>query len=287
MVRTLPVLANPRPSEEKRAPTTANTSIYVIDDNLLIWQLAKDGTAVQVALPETATDPLDVATGPGGLLHVLCAGVTGSKVLRANDKQATRWEEIEVETRLQRIACAPDGRIWAIDDAGGVLVLHPENLTPTYHSVRESFADEISVGGDGRVWVVSTEERLAGRVVKWLIESEGAWTSLPAPSSAVKVAAAPDGVAWTINSLGAVWRLHPLGSGNFDECQADTDCNKCLFGGGLSDFAKDIAVDAGGTVWALGTEYTTGGYQLLRLDDKASKRFVRAVGFGGIRISAG
>lgn len=286
MTRMLPVLGKPSiATQELPTAAAADASVYVIDDDLAVWRCDPSGDLTQVPLPESFV-PLHISTAPGRFLHVLGAAEEGSRVLRASDKEGTNWEEIEVSTRLQRIACAPDGRIWALDDAGAVLVFSAEDATPVYHS-GEGFADEISVGGDGRVWVVSSEERFAGRVVKWVIESEGSWVSLPAPSSAIKVAAAPDGVAWTVNSLGAVWRLHPLGSGNFDECQADTDCNKCHFGGGLSDFAKDIAVDANGAVWVLGTQHTQGGYQLLRLADKTAKRYVRLASFGGIKIAAG
>jgi streptogramin lyase len=176
--------------------------------------------------------------------------------------------------------------LWGIDDALEVWSFRFGAQPDEW--IREgekNFAEEISVGGDGRVWVVSTEERYAGRVVRWRARGDQAWTSLPAPSSAVKLAAAPDGVAWTINSMGAIWRLHPLGSGNFAECQVDTDCDRCIFGG-RRDFAKDIAVDGNGSVWALSLDSVQGGYQLLRLTDKSSKRFER-VAVGGIRLCAG
>lgn len=283
----LPVLTSSAFTNQVReaAPTkSANSSAYIIDENLTIWRCNQSGTMEQVELPESI-DPLDMSIGPGGRLHVLTTGASGSKILRASDGQATNWDHLEVAVHLRHIACGPDGRIWVLDETGGVQVLHPEDgrLEPRSES---GFADEISVGGDGRVWVISTEIRYAGRVVKWLIESNGEWTSLPAPSAAMKLAAAPDGVAWTINAQGAIWRLHPLGSGNFAECQVDTDCERCQFGT-RRDFAKDIAVDASGTVWALGVQYTNGGYQVMHLDDHVSKRFEPTLAFGGIRIAAG
>ncbi len=285
----LPVLTSSAFSNEVReaAATTKTTdsSAYVIDENLTIWRCNQNGVMDQIELPESI-DPLDISIGPGGRLHILTHGTTGSKILRATDKQATNWDHIEVPVLLRRIACGPDGRIWVIDEAGGVQVLHPEDGILELRSEPNKFADEISVGGDGRVWVISTEVRYAGRVVKWLIESNREWTSLPAPSAATKLAAAPDGVAWTINSQGAIWRLHPLGSGNFAECQVDTDCERCQFGT-RRDFAKDIAVDASGTVWALGVQYTNGGYQLMHLADHLSKRFEPTVALGGIRVAAG
>lgn len=285
----LPILTVSDLSKENQlaAPSTrtTNSSAYVIDEDLSVWRCDQNGMMDKVTLPESI-DPIDISIGPGGILHLLTHGNNASRIFRATDKQATDWQQIEVPMVLKRIACGPDGRIWVINEAGGVLVFHPDEGTLEPRSESERFADEISVGGDGRVWVISTEERYAGRVVKWLVESNGEWTSLPAPSAAVKLAAAPDGVAWTINSQGAIWRLHPLGSGNFAECQVDTDCERCIFGT-RRDFAKDIAVDANGTVWALGLQYTRGGYQLMHLADQLTKRFEPIVSFGGIRVAAG
>lgn len=275
-----------RPDLDKVArPAPTDSSVFVIDENLWVWRSDPDGAMKQVELP-TAADPIDINVGPGGLLHVLTDADTGSTIFKATDKRATGWERVEVPVRLRRIACGPDGRIWAVDEARAVRVLRPEDGTLEYRSEPEMFADEISVGGDGRIWVIGTEERYSGRVVKWLVESQGEWVSLPAPSAAIKLAAAPDGVAWTINSMGAIWRLHPLGSGNFAECQVDTDCERCIFGE-RRDFAKDIAVDAAGSVWALGLQYTTGGYQLMHLADQSSKRFEPAMAMGGIKVAAG
>jgi streptogramin lyase len=284
----LPILTIPDHSKENQpaAPSikTTNSTAYVIDEDLTVWRCDQNGTMDQVSLPESI-DPVDINIGPGGILHLLTHGTSGSVIFKATDKQATDWQKIEMPIVVKHIACGPDGRIWVINEAGGVMVFNPEDGTLEPRS-EPGFADEISVGADGRVWVISTEERYAGRVVKWLLESNGEWSSLPAPSAATKVAAAPDGFAWTINSQGAIWRLHPLGSGNFAECQVDTDCVRCNFGT-IRDFAKDIAVDANGTVWALGLQYTRGGYQLMHLADQSGKRFEPIVSFGGIRVAAG
>lgn len=285
MTMTLPVLTPSQLRTEEPA-TTTDSSVFVIDENLAVWRCdPESGDLDQVALPDSV-EPVDVCVGPGGLLLVLAEDGPGAKILKATDKLATGWEHVEVAAPLRRIGCGPDGRIWAIGEARGVWVRRPEDGT-LERRAEDNFADEISVGGDGRVWVISTEERYSGRVIKWLDEASGGeWVSMPAPSAAVKLAASPDGVAWSVNSMGAIWRLHPLGSGNFSECQVDIDCDKCLFGG-QRDFAKDVAVDGAGTVWLLGVKYTEGGYQLMRLADKASRRFQKRSDFGGIKLAAG
>ena len=285
MTMTLPIFT-PTPQRTAKPVTKIDSSVFVIDDNLAVWRCdPESGSLDQVALPE-GVEPVDICASPGGLLHVLSDAEGGAEIYKATDKPATDWNRLEVTARLRRIACGPDGRIWAIDEARGVWVRRVEDGV-LERRAEDDFADEISVGGDGRVWVISTEERYSGRVIKWLDGSGGGdWVSMPAPSAAVKLAASPEGVAWSVNSMGAIWRLHPLGSGNFSECQVDIDCDKCLFGG-RRDFAKDIAVDGSGTVWFLGVKYTDGGYQLMRLADKETRRFQKLPDFGGIKLAAG
>jgi streptogramin lyase len=285
MTMTLPIL-KPTPQRTIEPATKTDSSVFVIDENLAVWRCDHEtGELDQVALPE-GVEPVDICVGPGGLLLVLSDAEDGSEIHKATDRLATGWNRLEVAARLRRIASGPDGRIWAVDEARGVLVRRAEDGT-LERRAEDDFADEISVGGDGRVWVISTEERYSGRVIKWLDGVGGGdWVSMPAPSAAVKLAASPEGVAWSVNSMGAIWRLHPLGSGNFSECQVDIDCDKCLFGG-RRDFAKDIAVDGSGTVWFLGVKYTDGGYQLMRLADQGTRHFQKLPDVGGVKLAAG
>lgn len=285
MTMTLPVLPSTLQSNGKPA-TKTDTSVFIIDDDLAVWRCEPEsGGLEQVELPEDV-EPVDICVGAGGVLLVLSDAEDGAEIHKATDKLAADWERLEVGARLRRIACGPDGRIWAIDEARGVWVRRAEDGTLERRAA-DDFADEISIGGDGRVWVISTEERYSGRVIKWLDEAgSGDWVSMEAPSAAIKLAAAPEGFAWTVNSMGAIWRLHPLGSGNFSECQVDIDCDKCLFGG-RRDFAKDIAVDGAGTVWFLGVNYTEGGYQLMRLANQTTRHFQKLPEVGGIKLAAG
>lgn len=285
MTTTLPVLTNSDLGKARRVPAV-DSSVFLIDDNLKVWRCdPESGEIGEVALPDSA-EPVDICVGPGGRLHVLVDDVAGAKIFKATDKWAMSWDQLEIPMTLRRISCGPDGRIWVISEARGVWMRRAEDGTLERRSEQDRFADEISVGGDGRVWVISTEERYSGRVIKWLGDTQGNWISMPAPSAAVKLAASPDGVAWSVNSMGAIWRLHPLGSGNFSECQVDIDCDKCLFGG-RRNFAKDIAVDGAGMIWLLGVNYTEGGYQLMRLADQSSRRFQKTADFGGIKLTAG
>ncbi len=273
------------PSAPAPAPATATAITYLIDDTLSVLRLVRGSRAERVALPP-AMSPLEI-TVAGGLLHVLALEGTTQVILSAVDPTAAGWTQLRLQEEVRRIAVSPNGHLWAIDATRHVRIVNRATGTLEPAPAPPAEADEISVGADGKVWIISTEERYAGRVVKWLDRGETSWQALPPPSAAVKVAAAGNGLAWTINSLGALWRLHPLGSGNFAECQVATECERCVFGN-RRHFARDVAVDASDVVWALGVELAaTGGYQVLYLADPASKRFEVIADVGAIRLAAG
>lgn len=281
LVRDIRKSTGPRsvPSQAGASPS----DVYLIDENLSVIKRDSAGGTRPVHLCDSVV-PRDLCVAPGGTLYVLADEGDASSVFRSDDTEATSWTKMQCQSRLKRLACGPDGALWAVDDVGGVRSFHFGDDVNHAQVEEAGFAEEISVGGDGRVWVVSTEERYAGRVVRWRAKGQHTWTSLPAPSSAVKLSAAPDGVAWTVNSMGAIWRLHPLGSGNFSECQVDTDCDRCIFGS-RREFARDVCVDRAGNVWALSVNQVQGGFQLMRLVDEATKQF-EVTGVGAIRIAA-
>lgn len=271
---------------QRSAPSQAcgpPSKAYLIDENLSVVQCDSVGKTQPVHLSESVL-PRDLCVGPGGTLYVLADDGDTSSVFRLDDADAADWAKMQCRSRLRRLACAPDGALWAIDDAGGLRSFGFGGGADEAQVEGQDFAEEVSVGGDGRVWVVSTEPRYAGRVVRWRARGQHTWTSLPAPSSAIKLSAGPDGVAWTVNSMGAIWRLHPLGSGNFSECQVDTDCDRCIFGT-RREFARDVSVDPAGTVWALSVNQVKGGFQLMRLADKTTKHF-EVIEAGAIRLAA-
>jgi Tectonin domain len=273
-----------RQSNALSQAVSSPSHVYLIDENLSILKCDSAGKTLHVRLSESdAVIPRDLCVSPGGILHVLADDGNASSVFRLVGSDPASWEKMPFRSRLVRLACGPDGVLWAVDHTGGLRSFHFGDEANAIQVEGPDFAQEVSVGGDGRVWVVSTEERYAGRVVRWRAKGQHTWTSLPAPSSAIKLAADPDGVAWTVNTMGAIWRLHPLGSGNFSECQVDTDCDRCIFGT-RREFARDISVDHAGTVWALSVNQVEGGFQLMRLADKMTKRF-EALGSGAIRIA--
>jgi hypothetical protein len=132
-----------------------------------------------------------------------------------------------------RIAVAPDGSPWVVNDAGAIC--HRVGTQWTYPP---GAAHDIGVGADGGVWVIGTNPVPGGYgIYHW---NGGGWDGID--GGAVRIAVAPDGSPWVVNDAGSIfhreggqWRQVPGG-------------------------AHDIGVGADGSVWVIGTDVTPGGY---------------------------
>jgi streptogramin lyase len=212
----------------------------------------------------------EISFGADGTLWALATGGGRQVVLRLR-AGSDALEIVPVAVRLSRIAGAADGTLWMVSARGEVLWLKPGAAVCRRSPAGEEFATEISAGADGSVWIVSTLTRAGGRIVRRRDAEDGFWRDLPAPAAATRVAVAPDGMAWTVNAMGAVWRLHPEGGGNLAECQVDTACSECRFSP-PADSVREISVGPDGSVWVLalrGSKPT-----LMLLIDPLARRYV-------------
>jgi hypothetical protein len=75
------------------------------------------------------------------------------------------------------------GEVWLIYPQGGGAMLSPPG---------EDFAQDISVGPDGTVWIISNEGRVGGDAVMWWSGSNQIWSTIPAPAAALAVAGATE-----------------------------------------------------------------------------------------------
>ncbi len=261
-----------RPSEQPLA--------WVLDEDGLVWRIKGDEGA-QVWASSRDQQVAELSCGADGALWIVlkddCSTVhklTEIKTVfslagfRANRGGAA--VRFDVSTGVQKVAAGPGGAIWLITMNGEVWSRHPDG-SRRCHS-KPDFADEISVGVDGSVWIVSTESRFGGAVVKRLERGAREWFPLPAPAAATKIAVAPDGMAWSINTRGEIWRLHPAGGGNLAECQVSTECRECLFNA-HSLVASEIAVTSDGTVWTIGSLSGKERPQVMWLADPHRRRY--------------
>ena len=96
-----------------------------------------------------------------------------------------------------RIAVAPDGSPWVVNDAGGIF----QRAGSQWHQVPGG-AHDIGVGADGSVWVVGTDPVPGGHgIYRW---NGSGWDGVD--GGAVRIAVAPDGSPWVVNDAGGIFQ---------------------------------------------------------------------------------
>ncbi len=164
---------------------------------------------------------------------------------------------------------------FSVNSFGDVYSLFAQGRGVKY-SPEAKFAKDIGVGADGTVWIIGNEERPGGYAPMWLKDLVSkSWVTLRGNAAAVRLAVAPDGIAYTVNSGGKVWTLLQAGGGDLLSPEGE-------------EFAKDIGVGADGTVWVISTEERPGGYAPKWLKDAKTQSWGTAGGTAaGVRIAVG
>ncbi len=129
----------------------------------------------------------------------------GFAILR---RTGSAWSE--VDGGAVKIAVAPNGDVWIVDDAGQIRSRKAQDNRWTNVPGR---AREISISPDGGVWKVGTDKQGDDY---WIYKYDGAdWRKME--GSAVHLSAGSNGNIWIVNSAGKIyWR------GKNDWTHADT-----------------------------------------------------------------
>lgn len=102
-------------------------------------------------------------------------------------------------------------------------------------------AQDMAVGRDEAIWVLSKEKRAYGFVPYYLASGSNKWVRLQEPDSGTKICVARGGTAYVVNESGQIWALEkPDVNGH---CKHEWLSHKF--------FAQDIDVDADGSLWAV------------------------------------
>jgi hypothetical protein len=135
---------------------------------------------------------------------------------------------------------------WTVNSDGEIWTLYPKGGGSLMSPAGQDFAFDIAVSQVGDAWIISTEPRQGGAVIKVRPAGEDDWLSMAAPAAAIRISVAPDGMLWTVNSVGEVWVLYPQGGGYLASPPG-------------VQFAYDISAGADGSVWVVSYEPRDGG----------------------------
>lgn len=279
------MLVTNAPSVVVMVPKSAARSlIWCISDLGEIFNVTSSGTVTDAALPQDWIGRrIDV--GPQGQVWVLASHRhTDEFSLHLRATQTHGWRRVCGLPELTEMA-AGEGGVWLstaerlqlVDERGGVKRSHhlpcerPQNVCES---------------PDGALWVVGGNARHGGWALHRLGSHAKHWSEFPAPIAAVQLSCASDGTAWTINSKGQVWRIHPEGPGHFKECTEHAECRGCLKSPSAESI-EEISVGPDGQIWCRTRKLMQGGTQIVRLLPQSTRVVQLPVAIGAMRIAAG
>src|SRR5262245_61804200 len=169
-----------------------NGGAYGVNADGAIWHFTKQGKVVPFAPEHTAHD-VGFAAGLLGIVsNQPLPGGFAIKVMGI--LVPPKWEQPLPTAAGERIAVAPDETIYVVNSDGEVWQINlaqknGRRLTPE----KQRFAQDIGIGMNETVWVITTEKREGGFAAAWLKDPGDAqrapiWVTLPAPCAAVQIA---------------------------------------------------------------------------------------------------
>ena len=220
---------------------------------------AMEGPWIQI--PGLAQDIGVDARGTAWIVSALDKSPGGYAIYK---RTGTNWTKID--GGAVKIAVAPDGDVWIVDDAGQV---HYRKTQDARWTDVPGGARGISISPDGGIWKIGIDKEDANYgIYKY---NGTSWTKLD--GSAVRISAGNDGNIWIINSAGEVhWR----GKNYWYEAK------KWELQEGIN--AVDLAVDRKGPAWLLGSPQPgrVGDYTIFQDDgyhgyrkDRGSKEYLQ------------
>ena len=213
-----------------------------------VWTLYQQGGG-QLMSPSGQDFAQEIVYGVGTLVYIISTvDQKGGALIKGSEPPFNgTWFTIPPPAAAIRIDTAPNGDLVTVNDLGEVWVIHPQGGGYLLSPAGQQFALDVGCGDDGSVWITSTEiDPSCGNLLKKYNPTTKGWDTLPPPASAIKVAVAPNGNLFTVNSKGEVWLVYPHGGG-------------ALLSPPGRPFAQDISCGPDGTVWIISNVARPGG----------------------------
>lgn len=171
-----------------------------------------------------------------------------------------QWTKIG-GNQITNVAGGPD-RAWGVDSSNVIW----RQSTQRWVQLSGS-AKDISVGVDGSVYVLGQDTLAGGSGVWKYLHTAKTWTRISDYHGGVRIATDPQGNPWIVDQSNLIWAWNPVN-------QAFT-----RFPGA----ATDIGIGADGSIWVIGIQAASGGYNIRTWDSSTSTW--NTVGGAAVRIS--
>ncbi|MCA1558403.1 MAG: hypothetical protein LC731_07685, partial [Acidobacteria bacterium] len=100
------------------------------------------------------------------------------------------WTALAAPASAIKVAVSSNGTLFTVNSKGEVWLVYPQGGGALLSPPGENFAQDISVGPDGTVWIISNQSRPGGAAVMWWTGANQNWDTIPAPAAAMAVSGA-------------------------------------------------------------------------------------------------
>jgi hypothetical protein len=256
----------------------------------LLWAVNADGHIFSVdgaARTEARSLPrpwraVHISVDGAGTVWAL-ATRQGCHALWSLARRTGEWERRMERAGPFRFWGARGGGVWIFEEG----LRHWFGVGESRPMVGVQFAlQDLSHGTDGTLWALGGQSRFGGFVVRRYDADASTWRLLPPPAAALRISGAADGTAWSVNSRGDIWRLHPQGAGHFGECEMTPECANCHYSPRELQ-VRDVSSGPDGTLWFLSNQKVEHGFAIGYFTDFRSRSAVLCAGTDGAVSIAG
>jgi hypothetical protein len=181
----------PPPAAASRLAAAVDGTIWTVNDLGEVWALNPGGGGY-IASPAGQDFALDIGVGTDGTVWIASMDVYPDygNMLKRWDANSKTWTALPAPASAIKVAVGQNGVLYTVNAKGEVWLVYPQGGGAMLSPPDTDFAQDISVGPDGTVWIISNEGRPGGSAVMWWSGENQIWNTVPAPAAAVAVAGA-------------------------------------------------------------------------------------------------
>lgn len=170
--------------------STGSGTLWTVNGSGEVWALEPTGGGY-LASPPGENFALDICAGLDGSVWVISTESSeAGNVMKSYDQGTKVWTSLPTPANTTNMAVGKGGELYTVNVIGEVWLRYPQGGHVHISPEGVDFADEISIGADGTVWITGVEPREGGQVVMWWSGMNEIWNTVPAPAAAVKIAGA-------------------------------------------------------------------------------------------------
>jgi hypothetical protein len=181
----------PAPAAATRIDTAPNGDLVTVNDLGEVWVVHPQGGGYLLS-PAGQDFALDVGCGPDGTVWIASMDVYPDygNVLKKYNPTKKTWEPLAAPASAIKVEVGQNGNLFTVNAKGEVWLVYPQGGGALLSPPNTDFAQDIGIGPDGTVWIISNEARPGGDAIMWWSGQNQIWNTVPSPAAAVAVAGA-------------------------------------------------------------------------------------------------